>query len=298
MPAEGVAFLPKEALLTGPEIEKVVRVAIGIGVTHVKLTGGEPTIRRDLPDIVARLRAIGGMELSMTTNGLRLASLAASLREAGLDRVTVSIDSLRNDRYAEITGGGRLPQLHRGLDAAAEVFGGIKLNVVVIRGVNDDEIGDFARLAVERDWTVRFIEYMPLGRSDLTERDPSAALVDAKEIESKVVEAIGALRALDRVEPGIGPARTFATNAGRGRVGFIHAMSRPFCESCNRLRLDATGVLRSCLFDGGEVDLRPILRSGVDADDDVWRQAFAGCTAMKPLVHSERGDRAMSSIGG
>ncbi len=298
MPAEGVSFLPSSALLAAEEIERVVRVAVGLGVTHVKLTGGEPTVRRDLVDIVTRLRAIDGIELSMTTNGLRLAAVARTLRDAGLERVTVSVDSWRDDRYAEITGGGRLSQLRRGLDVADEVFGGLKLNVVVMRDVNDDEIGDFARLAVERDWSVRFIEFMPLGRSVLADRDASDALVEASEIEAAVVDAIGPLRPIDRLEPGIGPARAFGTATGRGRIGFIHAMSRPFCESCNRLRLDATGVLRSCLFDGGEVDLKPLLASGVASEDERWRAAFAGCTAMKPEVHGTRGDRAMSSIGG
>jgi cyclic pyranopterin phosphate synthase len=298
MPAEGVTFLPPSALLTSDEIERVVRVAVGLGVTHVKLTGGEPTVRRDLVDIVTRLRAIDGIELSMTTNGLRLAAVARTLRDAGLDRVTVSVDSWRDDRYAEITGGGRLAQLRHGLDVADEVFGGLKLNVVVMRDVNDDEIGDFARLSVERDWSVRFIEFMPLGRSVLADRDASDALVEATEIEAAVVAAIGSLRPIEGREPGIGPARTFGTAAGRGRIGFIHAMSRPFCESCNRLRLDATGVLRSCLFDGGEVDLKPLLHAGLGPEDAGWRDSFAGCTAMKPTVHSERGGRAMSSIGG
>jgi cyclic pyranopterin phosphate synthase len=298
MPAEGVTFLPPSALLTADEIERVVRVAVGLGVTHVKLTGGAPTVRRDLVDIVTRLHAIDGIELSMTTNGLRLATVARTLRDAGLDRVTVSVDSWRDDRYTEITGGGRLSQLRHGLDVADEVFGGLKLNVVVMRDVNDDEIGDFARLAVERDWSVRFIEFMPLGRSVLADRDASDALVEATEIEAAVVEAIGPLRPIEGREPGIGPARAFGTAAGRGRIGFIHAMSRPFCESCNRLRLDATGVLRSCLFDGGEVDLKPLLDAAITPDDGRWRSTFAGCTAMKPVVHSDRGGRAMSSIGG
>ncbi len=298
MPAEGVSFLPKAALLSAGEIEQVVRVAAGIGVTHVKLTGGEPTIRGDLLEIVGRLRAIENIELSMTTNGLRLGSLAADLRSAGLDRLTVSTDSLRADRYREITGGGRLSLLWDGLNAADAVFDHLKINVVVMRDVNDDEIGDFARLAIERDWSIRFIEFMPLGRSVLADRTPEEALVDAREIESAVVKAIGPLRSLSRDEPGIGPSRTFATAAGRGRIGFINAMSRPFCETCNRLRLDATGVLRSCLFDGGEVDLRPLLRAETAAADAGWRDAFAGCTALKPVVHGARGDRAMSSIGG
>jgi cyclic pyranopterin phosphate synthase len=298
MPAEGVSFLPHGELLHPREIERVVQVAIELGVTHVKLTGGEPTLRRDLLDIIARLRGLGGIELSMTTNGLRLESIAADLREAGLDRLTVSIDSLRPDRYTEITGGGRLSRLWRGLDAADAIFGGLKLNTVVMRGVNDDEVGDFARLAIQRDWTVRFIEFMPLGRSVLSEADPSAILVTAEEIEAAVVEAVGSLGPRHSKEPGIGPARVHATSTGRGRIGFIHAMSQPFCASCNRLRLDATGMLRSCLFDGGEVDLRGVLRADPPTDMDTWRHAFAGCTAMKPETHGVRGNRAMSSIGG
>lgn len=300
MPAEGVTFLPASALLSPEDIEQVVRVAASLGVAHVKVTGGEPTMRRDLVDIVRRIRSVAEIECSMTTNGIQLPRLASRLRDAGLQRATISLDSLRTDRYAEVTGGGRLDLALAGLDAAIEVFGGAKINMVVIRGVNDDEIADFARLAVERDLTVRFIEFMPLGRSQVLDADDGGgALVDAEEIEAAVTEAIGRLSPLDRgAEPGVGPAEVFMPSGGRGRIGFIHAMSRPFCESCNRLRLDAEGRLRSCLFDGGEIDLRPLLRRRLPWNHDDWRAAFAGCTAMKPLTHGVRGDRAMSSIGG
>lgn len=299
MPAEGVEFLPRDRLLCAADIEQVVRAAAALGVTHVKLTGGEPTLRRDLLEIVGRLRAIPQLELSMTTNGLRLPGLAESLRDAGLDRVTISVDSLRPERYRDITGGGRLDLLHRGLDAAGEWFPSVKLNVVVMGGVNDDEIGDFARLAVDRDWTVRFIEFMPIGCSVEIDRGSDATLVDADLMRRQVEAEIGPLQPLERrAEPGVGPATVHATSAGRGRIGFIHAMSRPFCDRCNRLRLDAVGVLRSCLFDGGEVDLRPLLAGGHEPTDPVWRRAFAACTALKPDTHGSRGDRAMSSIGG
>ncbi len=301
MPAEGVSFLPAESLLSPEEIEQVVRVAASLGVTHVKVTGGEPTMRRDLVDIVRRIRSIGGLECSMTTNGIQLPRHAASLHQAGLDRATISLDSIRPARYAEITGGGRLELALRGLDAALAVFGGAKINMVVMRGVNDDEIGEFARFAVERDLTVRFIEFMPLGDSQVLDGDGDGrrALVDADEIEAAVIEAIGPLLPLGgATEPGVGPAEVFVPAEGRGRIGFIHAMSRPFCESCNRLRLDAEGRLRSCLFDGGEIDLRPLLRRRLPVDHGDWRAAFAGCTALKPVTHGNRGDRAMSSIGG
>lgn len=299
MPQEGVTFLPPSALLSPEEIERVVRTAASLGVTHVKVTGGEPTMRRELVEIVRRIRSIGGLECSMTTNGIRLPAIAGRLREAGLDRTTVSLDSLRPARYEAITGGGRLDLALRGLDAAIECFDGVKVNVVVIRGVNDDEIGDFARLAVDRDLTVRFIEFMPLGRSDLLEVGVEDPFVDAGVIEAAVVEAIGPLSAWTRGdEPGVGPAEVFAPVGGAGRIGFIHAMSRPFCDRCNRLRLDAVGRLRSCLFDGGEVDLMPLLRRDPPCDESDWRHAFAACTALKPVSHGPRGDRSMSSIGG
>ena len=295
MPDEGVSFVEKERLLDVDSILSIARVAYGFGVRHFKLTGGEPTLRSDLIPVISGLRSMAGVDISMTTNGIHLARMAAALRDAGLDRLTISIDSLRPIRYRDITGGGRLESALRGYEAAAEVLGPPKLNVVVMRGVNDDELVDFARFAIHHDSTVRFIEFMPLGESPLADADQAEVLVDAEEMVEVLSGDLGSLEPL-RVgfDPGVGPARLFACPGGRGRIGFIHAMSRPFCESCNRLRLTATGTLRSCLFDGGEVELSPLLGSG----DDVMRDAFARCTAFKPEVHRGRGERAMSSIGG
>ena len=300
MPEEGVRFEPRENLLSVESITRIAEVARNIGVRHFKITGGEPTVRSDLLEIVRAIRGLGSSDLSLTSNGIHLHRLARPLKEAGLDRVTLSVDSLRKDRYARITGGGRIDLFHRGLEAAAETFGRLKLNVVVMRGVNDDELADFARLAMERDWTVRFIEFMPLGCSSLADGDPEDVLVDADEMVAKIEAEIGTLISLkDSFDPGVGPARLLACPGGRGRIGLIHAMSKPFCENCNRLRLTAAGVLRSCLFDGGEVDLAPLLRTAGEGDvDDRLHRAFRDCTAMKPEVHGERGDRAMSSIGG
>ena len=295
MPEEGVRFEPRENLLTVDSIARIADVAWDIGVRHFKITGGEPTVRSDLSEIVRVIRDLGPSDLSLTSNAIHLHRLAGPLKEAGLDRVTLSVDSLQKDRYARITGGGRIDLFHRGLEAAAETFGRLKLNVVVMRGVNEDELVDFARLAMERDWTVRFIEFMPLGSSSLTDGDPADVLVTAEEMVEMIEAEIGPLVSLDSSrDPGVGPARLLACPGGRGRIGLIHAMSRPFCESCNRLRLTADGVLRSCLFDGGEIDLRPLLDEG----PEVIRDAFARCTALKPEVHGSRGDRAMSSIGG
>ena len=179
----------------------------------------------------------------------------------------------------------------------------MKLNVVVIRGVNDDEVATFAALARERDWTVRFIEFMPLGSSIFADADPAGHLVEADEIVASIESVHGRLEPIDaRSDPGVGPARLLAMPGGRGRIGLIHAMSKPFCETCNRLRLTSSGILRSCLFDGGEVDLVPILREkSHDSEsklDEALLEAFTQCTAMKPEVHASRGGRAMSSIGG
>ena len=291
-----MVFEPKSGLLDATEIEAVARVAVDLGVRHLKITGGEPTLRSDLLEIVDRLARLEIDDLSLTTNGLQLPRLAGPLREAGLDRVTLSVDSLRPETYRRITRGGRLDVFMRGLEAAAKTFNHVKLNVVVMPGVNDDEVADLAGLTLEHDWTVRFIEYMPLGNSGLTDLPLAQTVVSAQEISRRISAVHGPLTPLQgREEVGVGPARVHTLPSARGRIGFIHAMSQPFCESCNRLRLTAEGVLRSCLFDGGEIPLRGMLRP---VDHSAIRRAFIDCVSLKPLVHSRRGNRAMSQLGG
>ena len=302
MPEEGMTFLPREQLLTPAEIETVARTARDLGVTHVKLTGGEPTVRRDLLEIVERLDALGFVDVSLTTNGLQLDRLAAPLRTSGIDRLTLSIDSLREERYRSITGGGRLERVHEGIEAArAAGFTRLKINMVVIRGINDDEVADFAELARTNPWTIRFIEYMPLGESrvleDFSGDGEAPGLLENHEVRRRIEARIGPLHPVERArEAGVGPAEVFTSERLRGRIGFISAMSQPFCEQCNRLRLTATGVLRACLFDGGEIDLRPMLEDGVDAS--TLADAFRSCVALKPVTHSSRGNRQMSQLGG
>ncbi|MFG0329096.1 MAG: GTP 3',8-cyclase MoaA [Phycisphaerales bacterium] len=299
MPDDGVPWMAKQDDLLRPaDFEAVARAATRIGVDHLKLTGGEPTIRRDIVEIAARLKALGVRDLSLTTNGLMLDRLARPLRDAGVDRITLSLDSIRPDRYAEITHGGDLAQFWRGVAAAEDAgFTRIKVNTVVIAGMNDDEVADLAALTVDRDWTVRFIEYMPLGDSVLTVGDPDAAIVDNEIIRARIEAQLGALEPIERAsEVGVGPAQVYRAPGARGRIGFISAMSRPFCETCNRLRLTAIGELRSCLFDGGEVDLMPALRPEPDIERLI--HLFARCVAMKPETHSHRGNRAMSQLGG
>jgi cyclic pyranopterin phosphate synthase len=332
MPEEGVSWLPREQILSFEEIADVAAAAVEVhGITRFKLTGGEPTVRHGLVDLVAMLRRIGGVtDLSLTTNGQRLFDLAGPLREAGLDRVTISIDSLDEKRFKRITRTGDLPTVLRGLERAQDVgFGSLKINTVAMRGTNDDEFPAFAALTQSQRLTVRFIEYMPLGdaavmhgsqdeiglarRVDLSEVGPAGgcgtqdrgagAFISEGEIRQRIEQECGPLVPVDRAsESGVGPANVYRLARGnpRGRVGFISAMSAPFCATCNRLRLTADGVLRSCLFEGGEVNILPLLRAKADAVDRrrAVAAAMAECVRLKPAVHSGHGNQQMSRIGG
>lgn len=308
MPEGGVEFSDQDELLQPEDFEAVAAAALSVGVTHLKLTGGEPTVRRDIIDIATRLARLGPQDLSLTTNGMQLARLARALREAGVQRLTISLDTLRPERFTAITGGGRLDVLWRGIEAAESAgFERIKLNIVVIRGLNDDEVAELAALSIDKPWTVRFIEYMPLGDSKVIAQhfDPREATVDNEEIRARIADRFGPLIPLERgSEVGVGPANVWRLPGEkvRGRVGFISAMSRPFCETCNRLRLTATGELRSCLFDGGEVSVLPALRSRTRprprSDLHEIVRLMEQCVALKPHVHSARGNRQMSQLGG
>lgn len=298
MPAEGLPWLAKEDTLTADEIERLVRVFVGLGVRAVKFTGGEPTVRPDLPDLVRRVRALGDdLDLSLTTNGYLLDRLAGPLRDAGLDRVTVSCDSLLAHRFAEMTRRDALDRVTGGLRAAAAAgFAPIKLNCVVIRGSNDDEVVTFARLARRTGYEVRFIEYMPLDADGTWERSnvlPS----------SEVFEVISRIFPLSPVREGAEPATMFRFLDGApGAVGFISSVTEPFCESCDRLRLTADGRLLACLFALEDTDLRAPLRAGADDEDlerrirrGVWGK-WAGHRINQPDF--VRPLRSMSMIGG
>ena len=307
-------WLPRENVLSFEEIARVVRAGIEVhGINRIKLTGGEPTIRHGLVDLVRMLRQINGLEeLSITTNGMRLLDLAGPLKELGMDRITISIDSLKADRFKSITRTGDLQTVLRGLDRTLDAgFVGTKINCVTMRGTNDDEVVDFARLTLDRPITVRFIEYMPLGDAALmheSERGPAGgcglqnrgeqAFISENEVRSRIESEFGRLIPVDRRdEAGVGPANVYRLPGNpSGRIGFISAMSTPFCSTCNRLRLTADGVLRSCLFDGGEVDIRELLRSGANAGK--LADAMTECVKRKPAVHSYHGNQQMSRIGG
>ena len=307
MPAEGVEWLPKSHVLTYEELATVVRAAASLGVTHFKLTGGEPTARRDLPTLVQMLRKIDGVrDLSLTTNGILLAPMLQPLRDAGLNRITISLDSLRPDRFSEITRGGDFGRVWTSIEKALELgFERLKLNVVVMKGMNDDEVADFAALTRKMPITVRFIEFMPLGRSGLTD-NPENSMITEAQIRRHIESTHGPLAPLQRhTELGVGPAKIWTLPHAAGRLGFISAMSHPFCDTCNRLRLTPDGLLRSCLFDGGEVDLKPILREqtltpdgSIESPHALLTRAMTTCVAMKPDTHSHHGNKAMNRIGG
>jgi len=298
MPPEGLPWLAKDALLTFEEIVRLGSVLAANGIESFKLTGGEPLVRKDLSLLVAGLRdAAPGADISLTTNGFLLADRARELRAAGLDRVTVSCDSLLRHRFAEITLRDALDEVMRGLEtAASEDLGPIKINVVVMRGVNDDEVVSFAELARAADYDVRFIEYMPLDAQGEWNRDlvvPGAEILDA----------IGARHPLRALGADGSPASTFGFADGApGRVGVISSVTAPFCETCDRLRLTSDGHLRACLFALDEVDLKGPLRAG--ATDEELAAIARACVAAKWAGHHiGRPDfvkpaRSMSMIGG
>lgn len=299
MPEEKLDWVPRDELLTFEEIVAVARAALRHGITGFKLTGGEPLVRHDLPQLVCMLREQSAdAELSMTTNGSLLGEYAPDLKSSGLNRLTVSLDTLDASRFRGITRGADINAVWAGIAAAQSVgFTPPKINCVAMRGINDDEFADFAALTIDVPRTVRFIEYMPLGRTQLG-GEYEARFISESDIRRSIEARFGPLEPASH-DSGAGPAKVWRIPRAAGRIGFISAMSKPFCETCNRLRLTAEGQLRSCLFDGGEVELRPILREfqSEEAADRLHR-AFIDCVAFKPQVHSYHGNRQMSQIGG
>ena len=300
MPADGEPFLPHGDLLTDAEILTVGRVAVGLGIRKIRVTGGEPLMHPRAVELLGDLRALPGLErLVLTTNGMHLVDLARPLRDAGVEGVNISIDSLRADRYAEITRGGAIVQCHAGIDAALAAGFHVKLNMVVMRGVNDDEIADYVELARARPLAVRFIEYMPMRKNEASDLTiPSEDLLDRLRAENDI-------EPIPR-EPGqlqAGPARNFHLPGAAGTVGVISPMTHLFCASCNRIRVGADGLARGCLFLAEPVDLRPLLREGRDAD---LAAALLEIIQRKPERHfhgpgggpDDDDPRAMSRLGG
>jgi cyclic pyranopterin phosphate synthase len=274
MPEDPVWF-PREHLLSFEEIGRVAAVLAGAGVRKVRLTGGEPLVRRDLPDLVRMLAGLPGIEdLSLTTNGVLLARHACALRESGLRRVNVSLDTLDPRRFARMTGRARLPEVLEGLRAAAGAgLSPIKINAVLLRGVNDDEAESLVDFAREQGCELRFIEVMPLDNHAAW--DP-ARVVSGAELRQRIAARWPILPEIP--EDPSAPATRYRFADGRGRVGFVDSVTRPFCGDCSRLRLTSDGRVRVCLYDDREVDLRGPLRSGAtdEALLSLVRQALAG----------------------
>ena len=301
MPAEGVPWLAKASLLTLPELLAIAEVSVAAGITEIRLTGGEPLLRRDLMEVVAGLAALEGPggrpEVSLTTNGVGLADVAGRLAEAGLARVNVSLDTLRADRYLQLSRRDRLDDTLAGIEAArAAGLGPLKLNTVLMRGVNDDEAADLLRFALERGAELRFIEQMPLDAGHTWTRD---GMVTADEVQAALTREFTLTPLPGR---GAAPAERYAVDGGPGVVGIIASVSRPFCGSCDRLRLTADGQLRSCLFASGETDLRTPLRAGASASE--LTALIHACLAAKAPGHGINDPgflqprRPMSAIGG
>ncbi len=299
MPPEGIDKQAHADVLRFEEIELVVRAAAELGVRKVRLTGGEPLARLGVVDLVRRLAAIPGLDdLSMTTNGTLLARHAAALGAAGLHRLNISLDTLRPERFAQITRRGRLDDVWVGI-AAAQAAGltPIKLNMVVVRGLNDDEVADFARRTVSDGWHVRFIELMPIGANVGW---AGGGVVPMSEVRAQIEAAVGPLEAVHG-PTGNGPARYYRLAGGEGTVGFISALSDHFCRACNRLRLTADGRLRPCLMSDHELDLRAALRAGAGVEK--IKELLIQAARVKPERHrldelDAPRARTMAEIGG
>jgi GTP 3',8-cyclase len=297
MPEE-MHFAPRQELLTSDEILTVARAARDLGFDKIRLTGGEPTVHPDLLYIVRGIASLGFSKLSMTTNGLRLKELARPLKEAGLERVNVSVDTLDEEKFHRITRWGKLETVMQGLHAAEQAgLTPLKLNAVVVRGYNDDDVADLAALTLDHPWQVRFIEMMPFGEVAQFALD---GVVKQHEIIERIEAKLGPLELMDdgRLD---GEARLYRLRNAQAAIGFISTVSNPFCSSCGRVRLTAAGKLRLCLLRDDEGDLRSLLRAGASFEE--LREQMSGMIFRKPWGHGlpehiipER--RVMSQIGG
>jgi GTP 3',8-cyclase len=290
MPAEGADVFERGDVLTYEDLERVVSIATDLGIVKYRITGGEPLVRRDLVPFLARLRknVPGIRSLGLTTNGLLLAHHARGLRDAGVDKINLSLDSFKRDVFARLARVDAFDKVMEGLDAALSVeFPTIKINVVLMRGENDVELEDFVAFADARGVHVRFIEFMPYG--EWAGRDD--AVVPVAEVVARI-EATGAVA--DRGPDGAGPARYWRVPGAKGTVGVISPVTAKFCESCNRVRLNALGELRGCLLDEAALSLKDALHRG----DDAVREVFRRTLAAKPEKHYDLRTFHMSTIGG
>ena len=296
MPAEGMQWLPREEILSFEEIERFARICINyFGFDGIRLTGGEPLVRAHLPELVERL-ALLGVDTALPTNGATLRMHAKALAEAGLKRINISLDSLQPERFLELTRRDELDRVLDGIEAAVDAgLKPVKINAVMMRGINDDEIVDFAEFGRDKGLTVRFIEFMPLEAGDVWNED---LVVPADEIVEKINKAIP----IEPIVRGSEPAERWRYLDGKGEVGVIASVTKPFCGDCDRVRLTAEGQFRTCLFAVDEFDMRSLLRS--EANDEEIAKAIVDAVGTKWAGHSIgqvnfiRPSRTMSQIGG
>ncbi len=290
-------FGKREEYLTFDETERVIGVFAGLGVRRVRITGGEPLVRQDLSGLVGRLVALPGIDdLSLSTNAVLLASQAEALHSAGIQRLNVSLDTLRRDRFRQITGNDDFDRVLDGLMVARQVgFSPIKINMLALKGRNDDEVIDMAEFCIEHGFSLRFIETMPIGTAGRVATRHYMPLSEVRtQLETK-------FNLIPGVMPGGGPARYFRIDGSNSDIGFITPISQHFCDTCNRVRLSADGTLHLCLGQEHAVPLRPLLRQGID--DDQLRQTIIHALTLKPARHEfnekpEQVIRFMSSTGG
>jgi GTP 3',8-cyclase len=300
MPKEGLSLIGHDDILRFEEILRISGIAAGAGITKIRITGGEPLVRKGIADFIAELSRIPGIDdISITTNGILLQSAAPALRKAGLKRINISLDSLDPKKYSMITRGGAVANVIAGIrQARLEGFSPIKVNVVAMRGINDDEIPAFALLTLDRPVHIRFIEFMPVDQNTSWEM---ALFIPNSEIRQRI-ESLGRLEPLPSSANNCGPAQMFQLPGAMGKIGLISPLSNHFCNSCNRLRLTADGKLRTCLFSDDEVDLKSLLR-GNCSDADL-QNMIAHAIATKPRQHKlaepsyKKCTRGMSAIGG
>jgi len=297
MPQEGITLMSHYDILSYEEIFTLVKAAAELGINKVRLTGGEPLVRAGLPDLVRMLVGIETIDdISLTTNGILLAQHAAELKEAGLNRVNVSLDTLKPDKFRQITRCGNLADTLKGIEVAGEIgLNPVKINMVVMAGVNDDELPDFAKKTVNDGWHVRFIELMPTNGDEPV----NSKLVSVSEMRKRI-ESMGNLEPW-KVEVGNGPAKYFRLPGATGTIGFITPVTEHFCYQCNRLRLTADGKLRLCLLNEDEIDLREPLRSGASVTE--LKNLIEKAIASKPEGHrlsegKKQKGRPFSQVGG
>jgi len=290
-------FEEPEEWLSFSEIERVIKAFSELGVTRIRITGGEPLVRKNIPELARRISALPGIEdLSLSTNAVQLKRYAAQLKQANISRLNVSLDSLNPQRFKEITNGGKLEKVIDGLMAAKSVgFNPIKINTVMMRDINDDEAEDLVAFCIEHGFTLRFIETMPVGN---TGREAATKYVDLQQIKLRLAKSF---ELVPGVMPGGGPARYVQVAGTDLKIGFITPLSQHFCDTCNRVRLAADGTLYLCLGQSDKVELRPLLRAGIS--DEELKQVIINSMALKPERHEfnekpQKIVRFMSMTGG